>query len=698
MKYIISFCLISLLFSVNSFAQLLSGDEINILKIQDERNPERYPELVKYIQSDNTRLSVRALLALANIQDSAMVKYAGEILLNGKTQNQKSTAAFALGETGTREAIEYLADALKNETDKDVLCAVLNAVGLCGNTDDLNAILDKNSGDPEINKYTALSIARFAIRGIKNQAAINKLISFADSDDDSLQIYTSYAFSRVRDKNLLTPAKQALQKFFTSQNAFVRMWAYYAMAYAGDEKDLDTLINNFKSENDINVRVAMLTSLSVYKNNFGRIINGRLLDLLLRTFEDKDLYVRLTALEQAGNLGAEYDPMSKVALYLSSVLEQYFNSDKNITHVERAKAVESYAKINISGAEKFLLNKYSEIHSYALKPDIVRALKYTGKPEVVYALRDVISRDVQAYTNRYGLASAEMIQDDTLAAIYRAFTETLDSYRDKAPDSTKNFIRLVLMEFAGSKDAAIVDVCFNALNSEMYKDGRSELEIVTVFDLNDLQMPKDKEVIKLFIKEFSFLKSEKSLDALKKLAASDDFEISNSACDAIKNISGEEIKSNAKRKFFDDYENLKYRYAVIRTNKGDIKLRLLTDIAPMTCLNFIRLAQSSFYDKTLFHRVIPNFVIQGGDPLNTGWGGTEYTIRSEFSPVHFSEGKLGMASDGKDTEGSQFFIMHIPHLHLDGKYTVFGEVTDGMDVVNKIFTDDYVISVSVSEN
>ncbi|HPS64445.1 MAG TPA: peptidylprolyl isomerase [Ignavibacteria bacterium] len=143
---------------------------------------------------------------------------------------------------------------------------------------------------------------------------------------------------------------------------------------------------------------------------------------------------------------------------------------------------------------------------------------------------------------------------------------------------------------------------------------------------------------------------------------------------------------------------MKYRYAVIRTNKGDIKLRLFTDIAPMTCLNFIRLAQSSFYDKTLFHRVIPNFVIQGGDPLNTGWGGTEYTIRSEFSPVHFSEGKLGMASDGKDTEGSQFFIMHIPHLHLDGKYTVFGEVTDGMDVVNKIFTDDYVISVSVSEN
>lgn len=698
MKYIISFCLISLLFSVNSFAQLLSGDEINILKIQDERNPERYPELVKYIQSDNPILSVRALLALANIQDSAMVKYAGEILLNGKTQNQKSTAAFALGETGTREAIEYLADALKNETDKDVLCAVLNAVGLCGNTDDLNAILDKNSGDPEINKYTALSIARFAIRGIKNQAAINKLISFADSDDDSLQIYTSYAFSRVRDKNLLTPAKHALQKFFTSQNAFVRMWAYYAMAYAGDEKDLDTLINNFKSENDINVRVAMLTSLSVYKNNFGRIINGRLLDLLLRTFEDKDLYVRLTALEQAGNLGAEYDPMSKVALYLSSVLEQYFNSDRNFTHVERAKAVESYAKININGAEKFLLNKYSKTHSYALKPDIVRALKYTGKPEVVYALRDAISRDVQAYTNRYGLASAEMIQDDTLAAIYRAFTETLDSYRDKAPDSTKNFIRLVLMEFAGSKDAAIVDVCFNALNSEMYKDGRSELEIVTVFDLNDLQMPKDKEVIKLFIKEFSFLKSEKSLDALKKLAASDDYEISNSACDTIKNISGEEIKSNAKRKFFDDYENLKYRYAVIRTNKGDIKLRLLTDIAPMTCLNFIRLAQSSFYDKTLFHRVIPNFVIQGGDPLNTGWGGTEYTIRSEFSPVHFSEGKLGMASDGKDTEGSQFFIMHIPHLHLDGKYTVFGEVTDGMDVVNKIFTDDYVISVSVSEN
>ncbi|MCE1164075.1 MAG: peptidylprolyl isomerase [Bacteroidetes bacterium] len=136
----------------------------------------------------------------------------------------------------------------------------------------------------------------------------------------------------------------------------------------------------------------------------------------------------------------------------------------------------------------------------------------------------------------------------------------------------------------------------------------------------------------------------------------------------------------------------------MHTSRGDIKIKFYPYYAPFTVLNFIALAEKGFYNNTTFHRVVPGFVIQGGDPLNSGWGGPEYTIRSEFIPLSFERGALGMASDGKDTEGSQFFIMHSPYYHLDNSYTVFGEVVSGMDIVDKIYLDDYVQSIEIKEN
>jgi len=113
-------------------------------------------------------------------------------------------------------------------------------------------------------------------------------------------------------------------------------------------------------------------------------------------------------------------------------------------------------------------------------------------------------------------------------------------------------------------------------------------------------------------------------------------------------------------------------------------------------MNFLKLSEKNYYDKTIFHRVVPNFVIQGGDPTGTGYGGPGYSIRGEYSPLTFEEGMVGMASSGKDTEGSQFFITHSATPHLDGKYTIFGKVVEGMDVVDKILVGDYIESVKIT--
>lgn len=124
----------------------------------------------------------------------------------------------------------------------------------------------------------------------------------------------------------------------------------------------------------------------------------------------------------------------------------------------------------------------------------------------------------------------------------------------------------------------------------------------------------------------------------------------------------------------------------IETNHGTITAELFSDTAPNTAANFIKLAKDGYYDGVIFHRVIPDFMIQGGDPTGTGRGGPGYTIDCEFGPdlAHTEEGTFSMANAGKNTGGSQFFITLAATPWLDGKHAIFGKVTGGMEVVRAI--------------
>jgi len=135
--------------------------------------------------------------------------------------------------------------------------------------------------------------------------------------------------------------------------------------------------------------------------------------------------------------------------------------------------------------------------------------------------------------------------------------------------------------------------------------------------------------------------------------------------------------------------------ATLVTNRGTIKIALFGQDAPGTVANFVTLARRGYYNGLSFHRVVADFVIQGGDPRGDGWGGPGYAIRCEYNPIRYKEGMVGMALAGKDTGGSQFFITHSPQPHLNGKYTIFGEVLSGMDVVDKIQMGDLIQEVRV---
>ena len=139
--------------------------------------------------------------------------------------------------------------------------------------------------------------------------------------------------------------------------------------------------------------------------------------------------------------------------------------------------------------------------------------------------------------------------------------------------------------------------------------------------------------------------------------------------------------------------------ATIETSKGTIELELYPQYAPKTVNNFVFLARQGFYDGVSFHRVISNFMIQGGDPTGTGTSGPGYKFEDEFSgnPLRHDAKVISMANAGANTNGSQFFITHAPQPHLNNKHTVFGKVTQGEDVVDAIRQGDTMTKVTITE-
>lgn len=181
------------------------------------------------------------------------------------------------------------------------------------------------------------------------------------------------------------------------------------------------------------------------------------------------------------------------------------------------------------------------------------------------------------------------------------------------------------------------------------------------------------------------------------------------ACSNGSDSNSENEQSNQKESNGKDalYDNVDHIFAIIETNKGKIVCDLAYQHAPITVANFIALSEGmigtrytkpgrKYYDQLTFHRVIPNFMIQGGDPLGNGTGGPGYTIPDEFTSLkHDRPGTLSMANSGPNTGGSQFFITHVETPWLDGEHSVFGYVIEGQDVVDRIEQGDEIITIMV---
>jgi len=238
------------------------------------------------------------------------------------------------------------------------------------------------------------------------------------------------------------------------------------------------------------------------------------------------------------------------------------------------------------------------------------------------------------------------------------------------PAQKKDFANIYIKAIQ-TGDPAVIGIVADALTDPAlgYK------EIITDYTFlkeakNKLSLPKDNEALQPLEAALAYFEGRKAADPVKN-------EFNHP-------INWELVKGIPKD-----------QRVLIKTEKGDITLRLLVEEAPGSVANFVQLTTSKYFDGKNFHRVVPNFVIQGGCNRGDGWGSEDYSIRSEFSERHYTEGSVGMASAGKDTEGTQWFITHSPTPHLDGRYSIFAVTEAGMDVVHQIEVGDKIISVSL---
>ncbi|HMR39526.1 MAG TPA: peptidylprolyl isomerase [Ignavibacteria bacterium] len=724
MKFVLLFILIlTTIYSANpliSYSQTLSDKQKEILTLQDKRTLGQNEELLKYLNSsENNDIRFMTLYALANISDTGSVSrtlpFVAELIDGDPDYDLLNEYAFYLSQTACAESNEYL-NGMIDSPEIYLIPSypdIIKSAGRTGDETNLNNLIKKFfSGDftdsSAVNNALAMSIAGFALRKIKNENSVDALKKLAYTEDTITQRNVAFALWRTGDRDLLEQAKQEIYNLAESNDTQTRMWAFNAMGKLQDKQLLMYTLESYGSEQDWRVKVNMLNFILNYdKDSIGDMVN-QVYTVIVDGLGDENELISLTGLNVLGNFFRDInksgnEKLRSLSKRMSEEFIYSFDSlrPKDLLSWRRKEALaNSMSLIFRDESKDVLFRAYENTDDYKFKAGIVRAFGNFENGEIYKEVRELISNDVQNYNKKNPNIEGMMIGSEELAELYRGFVEMLLNLDEKVGADDQNTIRLIFTEFAGSKDPVITDVCLNGLRDSLYMKYRDETISVLIFDYNELESPRDDLIKQMYLDAMSELHNAETDKILKEILKSDNYELVKASADALEKSTGTKYMFEAEPRYDFDWEyleGLKNKTSVtIITNKGNIKIELLPDVAPFTVMNFLKLSEKNYYDGTIFHRVVPNFVIQGGDPTGTGYGGPGYSIRGEYSPLTYEEGMVGMASSGKDTEGSQFFITHSATPRLDGRYTIFGKVTEGMDVVDKILVGDNIEDVVIN--
>ncbi len=437
-----------------------------------------------------------------------------------------------------------------------------------------------------------------------------------------------------------------------SDDARIRMALAIALGKTRSETALEALINQYNIDEDYRVKTNILRAFSNFEY-------AQVRDIMLEAIRAPNLHIARRALQFLAEQG---DP--REALDYRDIAR-----DTNLHWQIRSGMFEA--------AYGLLPTFYSESRD-RLTYELRRNFEEADNPYYKGMLMQALAKNGWNY--RYigdaGLNAQNPITKTGCVSALAKITQRpdFDRFFGAGRRRANRDIGRFLLAMLKTQDAGTIAIAADALRTpgrlfrEMYADSVVVLETA----LASLDLPKEIETLNEVQQTLAYFKKETFIPATPVFNHPIEWSLL------------DEVNDNTR--------------IVLETTKGAITLRLLPKLAPGSVINFIDLVQEGFYDGKKFHRVVPNFVIQGGCPRGDGYGSLDYTIRSELSPAHYdTEGYVGMASSGNHTEGVQFFITHSPAPHLDGNYTIFAQVESGMDVVHQIEVGD-VIEAARLEN
>jgi len=603
------------------------------LKIADFQDRRLADSLYPYLNNPDPVYRRDAVQAFGSLQDVSEIDRIGKLLLMDEDPSVRKAAAFALGQIQDPGCERILLGALVKEKIPDNLFVILQAYGKTtrGWKLDPSLFLD----DTLKTEGLSWSVYRAGIRGKTDSTANAVATRLLDrSFTERTRLGAAHYFARgAKDFQDAAPALVFAARQDVS--ASVRMAAALSLGKVSLDTCLSTLKEIIKYENDSRVIVNAIRAL-------GNFPYSQIKHYLYEALNNKDTNVGIAASE----------------LILDTVIPDDWIEVSSLT--------------NHASNWRIQANLYQAALKAGKNKDLAREIQGRYKKAQEPFQRAAFLEALKYFPEGYAFVERELRNADT-ATVRTAAAATL-----VAMNQAEGFPTHLRQRFAN-----------------LYRDLMQEQEDPPVLGSIAIALADSALGHRNLLKDAAFLYAAK-----EKLTLPEHNEALQSVEAAIAHF--EHRKPTPVKNEFNhpiDWELVKNisedQRATIKTTRGSIIIRLLVNESPGSVSNFIALAQNDYFDNKYVHRVVPNFVIQAGCPRGDGWGGENYSIRSEYSPRRYRAGSVGMASAGKDTEGTQWFITHSPTPHLEGRYTIFAEVVIGQPVVDFLEVGDKIIDVEV---
>ncbi|HRI00855.1 MAG TPA: peptidylprolyl isomerase [Saprospiraceae bacterium] len=627
---------------------------ISILNFADEHKTD---SLLSYLSHQDAKYRLIAAQSFWSVRDSVSISKLSR-LLTDPIEKVREAAAIALGQIGKKEAEESLTKAfIAVDSVGPYLNTnrhILEALGKTGTDQTLQQLCEVQylPKDSLLSLGLATGIYRFGIRNLFCKNAKTILFQLVANKDYSHATRLMAAHSIQRFKALdFTDSLETLKRLCVEEkNPEIRMCLVAGLARTGAASAL-TLIEELYSRGlDVRVMSNAIKGLSSYKN-------GQATSIALRAAQNPSEHVAIPALEYL----IEYGQPEKYEEYQKLVDQSSYSWRLNALAYQLAlKKIPYYMILTREGIESRIKQKISTTKNPYEKATFIKL--FADKPKELYYL---LSLDQQ--NNKSVVRTALM---ETIGSCIKnaSFELVFPGTRNPIYPIIANFIQRKCTDADAGECAAMAELFMNAKPLVIkYCQADSILQVAQ----SKLSLPKDIE----------------TYNALQE-----------TICKLTKTSYKPRIAEFTHPIDWKEFATLQDTFEVLmKTEKGELRLQLYKKMAPGTVVNFVQLIKSGFYKSKYFHRVVPNFVVQVGCPRGDGYGALDYCIRTEISKMNYLEsGMVGMASAGADTEGTQFFITHSPTPHLDGRYTVFGKLVGGFDVLMSIYQGDELTDIQIA--